>query len=381
MANDNITFTKADFVGLDEEVVNTVLEAFQSQNSVIDNLIMMGQQIESLIQQEMGQNTTLSSISNKAIKSHTSANNKGRIEALMVIGATYLFRLRTFLLDDSISFILGETIIDDEGNKKPILQNKILSQEGMLKSIRASFSSSAIVLQHNFNKLNSNEIATVNNASETEVWTMIQKAASVEGDYNKQKTGKGAIYKVVNKKRRRIYQSPDNDTNVFFRFSGKAHRVSKYYETDPNKPLTFFNNGWLYEWFQAKIVANNALAELKEAMEGSEHPLMPILKNNQIDNVKGIRGGDFSLGDKQGSRQAKYGNNKIISFVNIIQELSKINTILLAFKTAQQDKNPKATAQEIQNLFTDESLLKSLSLTTNEMTDRIINILSNVSTT
>ena len=92
-----------------------------------------------------------------------------------------------------------------------------------------------------------------------------------------------------------------------------------------------------------------------------------------MDNVAGITAGDFV--DAQGRQvQAKFHNQKIISFTNILTILYEIRDGLSQLITSPGEIN--SVAQGFVNIFTsDPNAVKHLNTTYNNVVDQLLKIL------
>lgn len=288
---------------------------------------------------------------------------KSNIKTLFIMGAEYLYKVRQFFLNDTIYFTSGYTYTDEDGVRK--LGEHQFNQDEMLKMIRASVSQTAIVLE---NSLKEAHAAAVS-ANLSQIWTKVERWAS------ERETAEpaGETLRSDGKGTTQWFQSVDTDINVFFRFKGKTRGVVKYYGGIEGKGFGF-NNGWLYEWIKSEEGAET-LGFLDEAMEEAQPtPLDPLFKGHKVDAVQGLRGGDYGT-TKNGdtvTEQAKYGNKRIISFINILNSIQQVNNTLEKFVHGEITEE---TAKEFLDIFVDESLINAYSKEANVTVDKLLSFL------
>ena len=286
-------------------------------------------------------------INNKLIYNTKANDIKMAVRQIMVVGAQFIFKLRTFLLDEEITFIIGG---EDPKNKN--LKTIEREQSEILNSLISDLSDGAVQLSsslENVNKMNPVS-SRVNN-----LWKQIKKFSSVENIY---KEGQSADKEVDDRK---YYQKREKDIDVYLRF-GNKNGVSVPYKYYGNN-LKFFNNGWLFEWFQT-LITNNSNMEiiLDNWFKNSMTPLSPIILG--MDNIPGYKGGDFSAGTKL--YQAKFQNQRLITFNAILELINQILSILQLYQIASNNDKQQRAA-ELLNLFIDSN-----SSTINESYDIII---------
>lgn len=261
-------------------------------------------------------------------------NKASDIEKLYLLGTRLVFQTRSFLLQDEIMFALGAT--SPEGK----LETVLLSQDELFSQLRYSIKSGAMKLSESLGDLNiTNQI----DVDPENMWSKIATAASFSwpGDRGEQK-----LFQLGNGKyRKRFYRKNSADINVWVRFSGKWHTVRKYYQKQG--AMMFFNDGWLYEWFLSFIQQVENVEKLKNSLN-TETPLLPLMENSALDNIRGYQGGDFK--DAYGRQiQAKMGNKKIISIksINMVvdQLLMHIDNYYL------QVNNPEIKKQQLAQNF------------------------------
>lgn len=279
---------------------------------------------------------------------------KNTFKQIILTGGFLVFRLRQFLLQETIYYSLGVT--DENGQ----LYHRQMSQDELWSSItnrntlalRSSLSSKAILLSKSLEKFNENDFEQVGTLN---LWPQILKLAF----------GGPAIKDPSDPSYGKYYQKDNKDDNVYVRYT-EGRKVAKrnyYYKKDGQ--FLFYNQGWLYEWYLTYI---NAAEENEEKLRRSirNNSIYPIIYG--MDNIAGITAGDFI--DAQGRQvQAKFHNQQIISFNNILNILKDIRSLLLEFM-----KNPDDTenmAEQFTNLFTsDDMSVDHLNTTYNEIVEK-----------
>lgn len=360
---DFLQFTKQDFIelGIDQALVDYIYQQIPVQSSIIDRIIVIGKQLENLIRQYV-EIRTLKTNQYGSFGDIKVGNSDAYVKQFMQMGAIYIFEVRHFLLDDEIIFSVGGLYSDKNGGTAKLAEKR-LSQREMLQSIRASLSSKAIVLEGSLEKFVPENVEK--NSLLIQMWNQILEATDVSDfTYTRGITTRC----LLPGKKTRFYQNPNADQQVWLRFVGKSHRIITYYLK--NGEVNFFNKGWLYEWFRAYTITEEHINNLQNSLaHGSIEPII-----RKMDSVAGYKGGDYSLGNRVGSVQAKYGNDQIISFTSILRVIFEINEILELYKT----KNPQdleMMAKRLFDLFTDPSTEQSLSLGVDQTIDRILQII------
>lgn len=360
---DTLQFTKEDFIalGIDKDLVDYIYQEVPNQSSIIEKIISIGQQLETLIRKYV----EVRSVKTNKYGSFGDikiGNSDAYVKQIMQMGAIYIFEVRHFLLNDEIEFSIGGLYTDKESGQTSLAEKR-LSQREMLQSIRASLSSKAVVLQGSLENFTSYEVEKNNIL--IQLWNQVLEATDVSDfTYTKGITTKC----LLPGKRTRFYQNPNADQQVWLRFVGKSHRIMTYYLK--NGQANFFNKGWLYEWFRSYTITEEHINNLQNSLaRGSVEPMM-----EKMDSVAGYKGGDYSLGDNKGSVQAKYGNDQIISFTSILRVIFEINEILLLYKD-QNLQNLEKMAKQLFDLFTDSTTQKSLTLGVDKTIERILSVI------
>lgn len=351
-------------MGIRKDLIDIIYQEIPEQLSEIDRIISIGIKLEELVKKFINikilKNNKISFQNFKFLDQ----NNKDFTNEIMLMGTIYIFELRNFLLKDEIYFSIGG-LYEDKDTGNTVLAEKFLSQKEMLQSIRSSLSSKAVILQGHLENFKSQDI--IQNSTLIQMWNQILNLTDIS-DF---KYYKGISTKcLIPGKRTRFYQNPNADDSVWLRFVGKSHRIITYY-LKSNGEVSFFNKGWLYEWFKSFVLTQQHINNLQNSL--SKGSIEPIVQ--KMDSVAGYKGGDYSLGNQLGSVQAKYGNDQIISFTSILRVLFEINEILQLYKT-QEPQDLEKMANQLFDLFTDKSTEESLSLGVNQTKEYILNILT-----
>ena len=354
-------------LGIPEQIAASFEDGLQGQNTQIDRIYQIGQglqrQLEIYIKMGVAKRTKWTL--DNAMKYSGLAGDQDQSTAILKLATIFIFELRSFLLNDEIVFQLGGTYTDEDNNT--VLAEKLLGQREMLKGLRASLSGEAMVLQGELERFSASD--KINNSMLNKMWKQVLQATDVSEYQGSGKVAGANKKRILDNKKVFFYQNSNVDLNVWFRFAGKYHQLLTYYARGQND-VSFFNKGWLYEWFKAYTVDPENVYVLQNAFATSKTPLDQMI--GQMDNVPGYKGGDYSLGHGKGSAQAKYGNDKIISFTNVLQVIYKINSILQEWK---KQNDPQIAADELFNLFTDSTTVDTLQLGIEGTKDRILKIL------
>ena len=263
---------------------------------------------------------------------------KNTFKQITLIGALLVFRVRQFLLQESIVFSLGAT--DDHGQlfERQITQDELFERIGEQRlKLRSSLSSNAIMLSKSLERYNSENFRQV---GELNLWPSILKLAF--GGPREKDNGNDI------EGRPTYYQKDNADINVYVRYSQGKRQILQYYY-DRNK-LTYFNRGWLYEWYM-EYLAGNPMNESILAQSIRSNSLAPLFEGRSIDSVEGYKGGDYISATGQ-QMQAKYFNQQMITFTSIVTVLKEMQNIFQQWKSGY---NIEQAAQSFTSLFTDDA--------------------------
>lgn len=287
---------------------------------------------------------------------------KNTFKQVILVGGFLVFRLRQFLLQETIFYSLGVT--DENGQ----LFHRQMSQDELWSAVtnrnalalRGSLSSKAILLSKSLEQLNENDFKQVGNLN---LWPQILKLAF----------GGPAVKDSSDPSYGKYYQKDSNDNNVYVRYTEGRKKAKRNYYYKKGQQFLFYNQGWLYEWYLTYInLAEENEEKLKKSIE--KHSIEPIIYG--MDNIAGITAGDFV--DIQGRQvQAKFHNQQIISFNNILNLLLDIKNLLLDFM--KNPKDSKNMAEQFTSLFTtDDQSLNRLNSTYNKIVEeQLLSLLKN----
>ena len=346
--------TKADIegLGLSKSVQDVVLEGVNIENMSILDLEQIVNNLVTLLEKVMKQNQT-----NKAGKigySYSFAEmRKATFRQVTMIGALLVFKIRQFLLQESITFSLGAT--DDKGTlfERQITQDELFERNGgKRQKLRSSLSSHAILLSRSLERFNSEDFQEVGSLN---LWPTIVQLAfegpATKGSGDDMESSDGTDF----------YQKDSADKEVYIRYTeGKKQTRQHYYGKNEMK---YFNRGWLYEWYMEYISADPD-NEKKLQQSLSKSSLRPIMKG--MDATPGYKGGDYVARGQQ--MQAKYNNQQMITYVSIITVLSEIKKILREW---HKHGNIETLSQDFISLFTDDSTaIERLNTTYSEIVNK-----------
>ena len=283
---------------------------------------------------------------------------KNNFQQIILVGGMLVFRLRQYLLQETIYYSLGAT--DERGQlfQRQMSQDELWQQtvgENRV-AIRGSLSQKAIVLSKSleqFNTDNFEQVGTLN------LWPDILNLAFG-----------GPAIKDSGADDGKYYQKDSNDVNVYVRYTEGRKVAKRNYYYKKGDGYLFYNQGWLYEWYLTYI----------NKSEQHEQFLQQSIKNNSIapiiygmDSVAGITAGDFV--DARGRQvQAKFHNQKIISFTNILNILYEIRDGLQQLISSPADVG--AVAEGFTSMFTsDSNSVQHLNTTYNNVIDQLLTIL------
>lgn len=290
---------------------------------------------------------------------------KNTFKQVMMVGGMVIFKLRQFLLQESIIFSLGAT--DEYGSlyERQLTQDQLFQKIGNSQrmAMRSSLSSHALMLSRSLETFNQNTISDFTQVGQLNLWPKILKLA-FEGPGIK---GKGDD-EITSKPE--YYQKDSLDKNVYIRYSeGKRQLRLHYYG---KKEKQFFNKGWLYEWYMEYISQSpeHELMLLNSLQRGS---IAPLFENKTMESIEGYRGGDYATAQGQ-QVQAKYQNQQIITFTSILSVIQQIKAALTIW---QGNADIEGLSQAFVNLFTsDDASLNKLNKDYNAIVEqRLLSLL------
>ena len=273
------------------------------------------------------------------------AGKSDKYRQVQVFGANIAFKLRRFLLDEEIFFLLG-----GHDPKRGFTERKI-DQDTMLKNLRGSISKKAVVLTNGINRAANMQLM---DAHIGDLWQQILSWAIFK---NRKKEPGGEVASSDSDGTRPIYQHLSKDSMAYIGFAGAKAKPLYYYNMGGS--FLSYNQGWLYEWYNRKLLQDQMeLSELAETMKKAKYPLRHIFYG--MDNIPGIKGGDiYNVAERQ-QMQAKYGNAKIMSFNNIIATIKEVTTLLNEYKAMVSNESGQAQqlALKIAQVFsTNETII------------------------
>lgn len=307
-------------LGLSNYVQGLIFEGVNLDQMTIYDLYQLIDNLVSLITQVM-------IAQNDQSKGYTySYKNirKNNFKQIILVGGMLVFKLRQYLLQESIYYSLGAT--DEHGQlyQRQLSQDELWQQttKRNILALRGSLSTKAIMLSRSLESFNYNDFEKVGNLN---LWPSVLTLAFG-----------GPAIKNSGNDDGKYYQKDSSDKNVYVRYSEGRKKAKRNYYYKKNNEYIFYNQGWLYEWYLTYI---NKSEEHERFLQKSisHQTIAPIIYG--MDNVAGISAGDFV--DAQGRQvQAKFQNQKIISFNNILN-------ILMEMKISLQQliKNPQEIGQ------------------------------------
>ena len=270
---------------------------------------------------------------------------------LMTFGAQLVYRIRTLLLKEDIDYYIGG---QDPSGKQ--LYQKYMPQSAILPALKANLSSGAVLLDAEIEKIeNLDKVASHINF----LWQQIQYLSDVSSFDNKSATKDITLYSYtfVNKSGKNInvyrhyYQKPSDDTRVFIRYQNQRTKKNKLSYYDINGRMSFFNQGWLYEWFSEYLNQEHGYTTLFSSLV-EDKSLSVMMK--KTDTVAGYKGGDFAIGKQQ--VQAKFGNLRVISFKSIVTVLTSLQDGLQAYVAAMSEENKDKAIAQIAQIFAADNI-------------------------
>ena len=278
-------------------------------------------------------------------------NTENAFLQLMTFSGQLVYQIRSLLLKEDIDYFLGGQSSD--GSQ---LYTKILPQSAILNNIKADLNSGAVLLKAELEKFtNQDKVAKHINF----LWQQIQSLSDISYS-NKEALSEKTIfaYTFTNKSGKTInayrhyYQKPTNDKNVFMRYKNQRTKKEKYSYYNKDGKMFFFNNGWLYEWFQ-DYLAQHGFSKLASSLIDNQS-LSVMMK--KTDRVEGYKGGDFMIGKQQ--IQAKFKNLRIISFKSVITVLTNLKEGLILYQEALSPEKKEQAIEKIAQIFVADNIEK-----------------------
>lgn len=289
---------------------------------------------------------------------------------LMTFGAQLVYRIRTLLLKEDIDYYIGGQ--DPSGNQ---LYQKHVPQSTILSALNANLSAGAVLLDAEIEKIeNLNKVAQHINF----LWQQVQYLSDVSIFDNKSAAKDILLYSYsfVDKsgKNRNVYrhyyQKPSDDTRVFIRYQNQRTKKDKLSYYDIDGKMSFFNQGWLYEWFSEYLNQEHGYTNLFSSLI-EDKSLSVMMK--KTDTVAGYKGGDFTIGKQQ--IQAKFGNLRVISFKSIITVLTSLQDNLKAYIMATSEEEKDKAISQVAQIFAADNIEQLNKAGTKVILDNVRNAL------
>ena len=269
-------------------------------------------------------------------------------QKLMVFAAQLIYTLRTFIHNEEITFHMASRTADGKyQNSAFIPQQEILSSFSAVsnKGIEVT-----LAVQRDLIAQYSNDQKFA--IQRKNMWNQVEYLADpITG----RASNKIDVRKPGAKQAHWAYQNLKSDLMVYIAYHGNGN-YTKYYDMEGNgkrESLMFFNNGWLWEWYN-KILYGGSDEEYLDVsgalMRGSLRPIML-----GPDYTPGTKEGDFQ--DLYGRQiQSKYGNTKIISYNNIRHILYDLEGSLVQY-IAEGQKSSSKLIEVLQEHFFPEAAM------------------------
>lgn len=351
MENNFQIITKEDLksLGISSYVQDLILEGVNFEELSLEDLFKLINNLTTLLTQVMKMNSN-----GKSYSYSYQQIRKNTFKQIVLTGGFLTFRLRQFLLQETIYYSLGAT--DERGQlfQREMSQDELWSSSTNKNTLalRSSLSSKAILLSKSLEKFNKDDFQQVGSLN---LWPKVLDLAF----------GGPSVKDPSDPSYGKYYQKDNKDDNVYVRYTEGRRKAKKNYYYKKGEEFLFYNQGWLYEWY---------LTYINKSIE-HEQFLQQSIKNNTIapimygmDNVAGITAGDFV--DAKGRQvQAKFHNQQIITFNNILNMLLEIKTILSEFIKHPTDS--QIMAEKFVNIFTsDDASVNHLNTTYNEIVEK-----------
>ena len=276
----------------------------------------------------------------------------------MTFGGQLVYQIRSLLLKENIDYFLGGQSSD--GSQ---LYTKVIPQSVILNNLIANLETGAVLLNSELEQFtNQDKVAKHINF----LWQQVQYLSDISySNLEAQQDKKILAYTFVNKSGKTIrvyrhfYQKPSSDENVFMRYANQRTKKRKYgYYMIDNK-MSFFNNGWLYEWFE-EYINQQGFSKLCSSL--IDHQSLSVMMK-KTDTVAGYKGGDFTIGKQQ--IQAKFKNLRVISFKSIIGVLTRLQENLSLYITETSQEKKDKTIEKLAQIFVADNIEKINKSTTN----------------
>lgn len=262
---------------------------------------------------------------------------------LMTFGAQLLYALRLFVNHDHLYFLFG-TSYQEEGQGKS--RQVVDLDEDVMKNFSAfagKKSKNGYIglmigkMENSLSNISTMDLMNTNIQQRINIWQDVSEL----GKFEKNDNTKPENFKI---REHEVFRSIKNDKNVLCIYSGKNSRRSLYYEKSKNN-YQFFNQGWLYEWYNTALHSWNDTwyQNLENSVNiGSIYPLFFKYKG---DSIPGLKQGDFVSSNSQ-QIQTKFNNQKIISYYNILKVIHELELALSPFVDPATSGASQTTIEE-----------------------------------
>lgn len=270
---------------------------------------------------------------------------------IMIFGAQLVFKIRSLLLDENIDYLLGGMVGDS-------LAEKVVTQDQVLSSMSANIKEEAVLLDRELESFNDQN--KVNNAI-NQLWQRVQTLADftnighLSGQHSKKVSVYSYTFTTASGTERRVnkqfYGNTQPDNNVYMRYVDGRKKAQKLGYYKKNNFYTFYNQGWLYQWFNDKIKNISTQVEMNKLMQSlNQGSISDFIQ--KMDHVPGYQGGDVWIKGLQ--YQLKFNNLKIISFNSIFNVLKHLQIILQKAQN-EEEKNKEEIGKLLINLYVDKN--------------------------
>lgn len=282
-----------------------------------------------------------------------SQNKKENYNKLLLKAAKYILKIRSFISDEDIDFII-QIQTPESG-----LSEVVVTQDQLLKGGLRIGKNGALQLDTAIKK-SEEAVKTaqtlLNTSGWSSAWAALQEAGTVS--YNKDNSVYESTKVSSSGKVHKIYQNKKRDLLTYISFAGESKTPSFWYGDNINS-ISYYNLGIVYEHFN-KLRASLIEAQwenpmilygdfLSQIAFIEPNPINTLLKDHQAgENVSFIKGGDIYLNGK--AYQVKGNNNVIMSCYQIISSLNEIYQCFYDILSNSQNFN-----KNFQDIFYDKT--------------------------
>ena len=288
---------------------------------------------------------------------------------LMVFGARLIYTLRTFLLEEEITYHLATK--NKEGGYEA---SAFIPQAEILKSFsKVSRYSIGVTQSLQQNLINAHKKDNIIQTKRKNMWSRIEylSEANVRTGRN---IGKIDLRKPNSKEAHWAYQNQKKDFYIYIKYYGGSQRkFEKYYDMDglgKRESLIHFNNGWLWQWYNEVLYSGTDGDYLMVEESLNKGILKPIIKGK--DWVSGTKQGDFRTANNNWV-QSKYGNTKIITYNNIRHVIFDLRSALSEYLAEST-----GTSEKLINVLQEHFLPESVDIGNNIANKAIDELLSKI---